>query len=193
MTPLRLKTLRPHPIESWGCGRCLNRLDRFLAEQRRCRWCGAKCEGRRRSWCCDACVEEYLIQKGSWRAIESRDNGVCALCGLDCLRLERRLRRFATRWKKRSRTRAKALRVLEAFADGSAGRVSSWGVERSLWEADHIVPRSEGGVNHASNLRTLCIWCHLRETAELRRRTARRRHLIEAAQRGQPDLYEATA
>jgi hypothetical protein len=42
-----------------------------------------------------------------------------------------------------------------------------------LWEADHIVPVSEGGgACGLDNYRTLCIWCHRTVTARMRRRRA---------------------
>lgn len=43
------------------------------------------------------------------------------------------------------------------------------------WDADHVVPVSEGGGEcDLSNLRTLCISCHKTATAELARRRAAR-------------------
>jgi 5-methylcytosine-specific restriction endonuclease McrA len=44
---------------------------------------------------------------------------------------------------------------------------------RSLWDADHIVPVSEGGgLCGLDGYRTLCIPCHKRVTADLRARMA---------------------
>jgi 5-methylcytosine-specific restriction endonuclease McrA len=56
---------------------------------------------------------------------------------------------------------------LKAFLD--------WGVRpgsrKSLWDADHIVPVVEGGGEcDLSNIRTLCLKCHRKVTAELRQR-----------------------
>lgn len=51
---------------------------------------------------------------------------------------------------------------------------------RSLWEADHIVPRVEGGSNKLDNLRTLCVPCHKAETSKLRTRLRRQRLLFVA-------------
>jgi hypothetical protein len=46
---------------------------------------------------------------------------------------------------------------------------------RSFWEADHIVPVSEGGgCCGLDGYRTLCRRCHNVETAELARRRARK-------------------
>lgn len=49
-----------------------------------------------------------------------------------------------------------------------------WG--RQLWETDHIIARVEGGSDRQENLRTLCVPCHKRVTAELAaKRAAERR------------------
>ncbi|HZP06162.1 MAG TPA: HNH endonuclease [Terracidiphilus sp.] len=53
-----------------------------------------------------------------------------------------------------------------------------WGLRtrsrKSLWDADHIVPVSEGGGQcDLANMRTLCLRCHRVATAELRERIRR--------------------
>jgi 5-methylcytosine-specific restriction endonuclease McrA len=49
------------------------------------------------------------------------------------------------------------------------------GSRKSLWDADHIVPVSEGGGEcDLSNMRTLCLKCHRAHTAELRERRLRK-------------------
>jgi hypothetical protein len=48
--------------------------------------------------------------------------------------------------------------------------------EGQFWQADHIVPVAEGGgLCGIENLRTLCTVCHLRETADLKKRLKKRR------------------
>lgn len=145
-----------------------------------CRWCSGLVEKPRVSWCSDRCVQEYLAgAPGALRlAVKKRDHEVCAACGRDCrtlrARLEERLlpfyepsspwpiRRRACRWGK-FLGRLKLTRYMCSL--------------RHLWEADHIVPVSEGGANELSNLRTLCLPCHKAETRMLaaRRAKARRR------------------
>lgn len=49
-------------------------------------------------------------------------------------------------------------------------------ISRSWWEADHIKPVVEGGGQCGlENLRTLCVPCHKRATAELAARRAQER------------------
>lgn len=53
-----------------------------------------------------------------------------------------------------------------------------WKLSRrtSWWEADHILPVAEGGGQCGiENYRTLCVRCHAKETAALRRRLAEAR------------------
>lgn len=84
-----------------------------------------------------------------------RDRGVCAICALDTVRLRRRVMRlpFAKRMLE--------IRKLQQEGLASRGR-------KTWWEADHIVPVVEGGDSNLENIRTLCIPCHRKVTAELR-------------------------
>lgn len=72
-----------------------------------------------------------------------RDNGVCARCGLDC---------------------EKAKRVYWAILDSPAQWFYADLINivegRSLWEADHINERANGGSDSLDNLQTLCRNCH---------------------------------
>ena len=62
-----------------------------------------------------------------------------------------------------------------------AGRsrvLAKWGLRsitrKSLWDADHVVPVVEGGGGcDLENIRTLCLICHRKATAELRERMKR--------------------
>lgn len=137
-----------------------------------CTWCGKKAPPPRRTWCSQECVDQYLrCNQASLRSeVWDRDSGVCSECGLDTVRLmravSRDLARVGIRWS------------LGGFVAKS--RVWGWLGLRpppkgrlEPWDADHIVPICEGGAPHdLSNLRTLCWWCHLGQTAELRRRLA---------------------
>lgn len=83
----------------------------------------------------------------------ARDGGVCALCGIDTEALRRNKRKLDYAERKRFET--------------------EWGVRRHLWDADHVLPVSQGGGGcDLSNMRTLCLKCHGNETAALRKRLA---------------------
>ncbi|MBI1786649.1 MAG: HNH endonuclease [Acidobacteria bacterium] len=126
-----------------------------------CRWCGLEVPPRRLTFCSEYCVHEWRLRTdpGYLReCVLERDRGICAACGVDTLAEWNHLRRM------RRDKRMVALRA--------------WGVRNprrsSLWDADHIVPVAEGGGEcDLANLRTLCLRCHKRATAELRERLSR--------------------
>lgn len=121
-----------------------------------CRWCNLEVPPGRLTFCSEWCVEEWKLRTdpGHLRArVFARDRGICALCGVDCVREFRRLKRF------RGSSRS------TAFAE--------WGLRgrKSLWDADHILPVIDGGGEcDLENMRTLCLKCHRERTRELRQR-----------------------
>ena len=133
-------------------------LERGEAGRPLCRWCRIEVPRGRYTFCSEWCVHEWRLRSdpGYLRdQVWERDRGVCACCGTDTAAAYADL--------KRSRG-GHRLRLL-----------SRWGLRRlnrrSLWDADHIVPVVEGGGEcDLSNLRTLCLACHRRETAALRLR-----------------------
>ncbi len=103
------------------------------------------------------------------RRIFERDKGVCQHCGTDTVKLNRRFRKFRT-WFKERWPGADSYRAMIRWCRKRGipkGRISS-----DWWDADHIMPVSEGGTNALDNIRTLCIACHRAETAALRKRLA---------------------
>jgi 5-methylcytosine-specific restriction endonuclease McrA len=129
---------------------------RSRREQRRrgCRRCAAALPKGRFTFCSDACVHEWKLRTdpGYLRAkVFERDRGVCAICALDTEAMRKDKRKLDYR----------ARRQFEA----------EWGRRRHLWDADHIVPVAEGGGEcELANMRTLCLKCHRRVTAEWRSR-----------------------
>jgi 5-methylcytosine-specific restriction endonuclease McrA len=99
-----------------------------------------------------------------------RDNGICALCGIDAAVLGAVLRAEWNRVK--YATTAKAQRERADFR-----RRYRWFFgRRSCWDADHIVPVAEGGGECTlENIRTLCVPCHQRVTKDQARNRASRR------------------
>jgi 5-methylcytosine-specific restriction protein A len=133
-----------------------------------CRWCGTAVAGRRRTFCSDPCVHEWRLRSSTSYlrdCVLERDRGICAVCGLDTLRLRRSVMRlpFATRM----------LKIRELIGKGAAARG-----RRTWWEADHIVPVVEGGDSGLDNVRTLCLPCHREETAALRERLRSRPRVL---------------
>jgi len=121
-----------------------------------CRWCNLEVPPGRRTFCSEWCVEEWKLRSNPGhlrKRVFERDHGVCALCGINCVREWRHIKRL------RGGARLKA--------------IAEWGLRRrnSLWDADHIRPVAEGGGEcDLENMRTLCLKCHRAQTADLRAR-----------------------
>lgn len=179
-------------------------------EQRkgRCRECGEKVSGRRRSWCSDECVDSYLVRSDAnhaRRKLLERDRGVCALCGLDTLALQARVREVileTTRvWREQKiseaphavdqyryvrfrRTGWNPLDLEEWIKKAVREALLPHGMARlwrrkTLWDADHVKAVADGGNELGlENLRTLCVSCHQeRSRLQAKRRARRRRGL----------------
>jgi len=127
-----------------------------------CRWCHLEVPSGRRTFCNDDCVHEWRLRTDPGylrQQVLKRDRGVCAECGLDTIEFYRRFQLIPARKRK----------ALGRQLDMHPKR-------RSFWDADHIVPVAEGGGEcDLSNLRTLCLWCHFEQTAQLRNRLKRKR------------------
>jgi len=140
--------IRPHNLPHGENGRPL------------CRWCELEILARRRrTFCSDYCVLQWRLRTdpGFLRdQVYSRDRGICALCQADTCAIYAAL--------KRSRGSARIAGLTFYGMKSIASR-------RSLWDADHILPVAEGGGQcDLDNIRTLCLTCHRRATAQLRQR-----------------------
>jgi hypothetical protein len=140
-----------------------------------CRWCGEEVPKGRRSWCSDACVQEFTIRRSSSTLrfhVERRDGGVCAECGLDTDRVERIFRQLrggyrghsrmwmARSWRtQREQISGYGLNVADNVRRHWRARWKAWqdrlieagwdhetrNGTKSLWQADHIEAVIEGG------------------------------------------------
>ncbi len=123
-----------------------------------CRWCGLEVPQGRLTFCSAYCVNEWRLRTdpGYLRdQVCARDRGVCALCGVDADAAWRHIRRL------------RGVGRLKALAEWGLTRMT----RKSLWDADHILPVSEGGGEcDLDNIRTVCLKCHRLLTAELRQR-----------------------
>jgi 5-methylcytosine-specific restriction enzyme A len=112
-----------------------------------CRWCAKDVAPPKRTFCSDACVHEYRLRSDPQylrKKVLERDKGVCAACGLDCVKLHHDL------WKLKHSERRERLKELKVP-----------GHRMTFWDADHIKPVAEGGgLCDLSNMQTLCVWCH---------------------------------
>ncbi len=163
--------------------------------ERLCRNChGPMPKDRRKHNCSRRCSEEWRCKTSLSHLrfrLEERDHGICAQCGLDTVALKAEFREFC-RIIQRSwvelRTKPMppgAQLIGNEFGMRSWSERDSWLKEHGIptgrhcsdwWDADHIVPVIDGGGECGlDNYRTLCIPCHKRETAALRKRMAQRR------------------
>jgi 5-methylcytosine-specific restriction enzyme A len=105
--------------------------------------------------------------------VHQRDKGVCAECKTDTDAQRREYE--ALRRKAKSSLSSNSITAVNQELAAALKRYGvphsrSWG---DWWDADHIVPVIEGGGECSlDNLRTLCLPCHKRVTAELRKRLA---------------------
>lgn len=142
----------------------LDKMPRGPEGRRLCRQCGSEVPKSRLTFCGDDCVEAWTIRSSSAtarRLVFKRDKGICAICGLDAERLRALLLEL---WRLRRDHWQCAWAILFGFSPKSYRR-------QHLWEADHILPVSEGGgACGLDNYRTLCIWCHRTVTLRMQRR-----------------------
>lgn len=123
-----------------------------------CRWCALEVPPGRFTFCSPYCVHEWKLRTDAGYLrdqVHLRDHGICAQCGVNAQAAYGELK--GSRGTHRVRL------------------LAHWGLKRisrkSLWDADHIVPVAEGGGEcDLANLRTLCLSCHKKHTAELRKR-----------------------
>lgn len=140
-----------------------------------CRWCNGdvhRLSERRRTFCSDECVHEYRLRSSPAymrQQVRKRDRCICALCGLNTFKLAKELRRLTG-------PNLEHLEI-ELFKSKGLKPVKFVGTKkRSLWAADHILPVVEGGGECGlENMRTLCVWCHNKVTAELKIRLGQKK------------------
>ena len=134
-----------------------------------CRWCSLEVPKPRRTFCSEFCVNEWKLRTDTGYLREqvlARDKGICAMCRIDTIAAWINIKR--ARWARRR------------------PMLIGWGLKslnrRSLWDADHIVPVVNGGGEcDLDNMRTLCLKCHRKVTAELRRNRSAARIAISTS------------
>lgn len=157
-----------------------------------CRQCQTEVKPPRKTFCSQACVDAWMVRTGSGieKAVKKRDHGICAFCKLDCEKLSRELRKltgsFWAAYDDPDHSRGRHQRAMTALdnylAEFKAAHKIPAHRKRRLWDIDHIIPVVEGGGDcDLSNLRTLCIACHLKVTAELAAKRAAARKAAKQA------------
>jgi 5-methylcytosine-specific restriction endonuclease McrA len=99
------------------------------------------------------------------RMIKERDRGICAICQLDVITLEQKVKHAVWQGDVEAMQRIRAQLRPEMLR-----KLDLHGARKTLWEVDHQLPLAEGGQHVMENLRTLCSACHAEETAKLARR-----------------------
>ncbi len=133
-------------------------LPRGLGDRALCRWCNLEVPPRRFTFCSDWCVHEWRLRTNPGylrEQVYARDRGLCGHCAVD--------------------THAAFIDLKRSRGTHRLKLLAHWGLRslrrKTLWDADHIVPVVEGGGEcDLSNIRTLCVICHRRETQALRQR-----------------------
>lgn len=126
-------------------------------------------------FCSGKCEEQHKIRTNASsyrRALFRLERGICTSCNVDCHLLVKRLRCIeigSFQWKQKREELLK--QIAPAFANKGnkllIQRLVTAAVEGNAWHADHIVPVYEGGGQcSVENLRTLCVICHKKVTAE---------------------------
>jgi 5-methylcytosine-specific restriction enzyme A len=128
-----------------------------------CYNCGGLLPKGRPYNCSSKCSEEWRCKTSPsyirWK-LKQRDHGICVLCQTDTIALQKEYHQLPKYPDREARDH-----FLKVHGIPFGRSSSDW------WDADHIIPVIEGGGEcDLSNLRTLCIPCHRKETRELRRR-----------------------
>lgn len=131
---------------------------------RLCRWCACEVFSPQRTYCGPNCVHEWRLRSDTAylrSQVFLRDKGFCASCQLDTLALRRRL--FDLPLEERERV------------GEEMGFPAHQSRHLTLWEADHMVPVSQGGgvavgasPGGLDSFQTLCVPCHIRKNASER-------------------------
>lgn len=146
--------------KTWQKSRFLPSGVRHQAADLKCKWCREALPRGRKSFCSDACVHEWLLRTSHEylrSEVFKRDRGVCATCRLDAHGLRVRLLQLP------AESREAELLALD---------LKPRKLDRTLWEADHILAVAEGGgCSGLTNIQTLCVWCHKTKTKNTRKKT----------------------
>ena len=152
-------------------------------EEGLCRWCGLdvhRLSKRRRTFCSDECVHEFLLRSDPGYARKQtykRDKGICQECGLDCSKWFGEFKRWVRAqpwdwngdWRAQREAQARAY-----FEQHKVPYVPDWGHRSTFWDVDHIVEASVAGPCGLDNLRVVCIPCHRAKTVAFNKKRGKK-------------------
>lgn len=147
-----------------------------------CATCGAAMgtAGVASPFCSEACRKQARLMTDASVArkqLFELERGVCQRCGLNAHELHGRLAALGAAHARERLLRDSGFPADRATALARAAAIA----EGDLWQADHIVPVSEGGGECTlENLRTLCTPCHAAATRELAARASKRRRFRDS-------------
>lgn len=153
--------------------------DVSVLEGRSCAWCGTGMSGSAikagSTYCSQECAEEGRLRRGGkFAAVQIRaatfalEGGTCTICGMNAHDLFEQIRALQPPERLNKLLSAnwalpKSSKALERLLNDPK--------EGNFWQVDHIRAVAEGGGSCGmENLRTLCVPCHTRETAQLHSR-----------------------
>ncbi|XP_057831961.2 uncharacterized protein LOC131042656 isoform X2 [Cryptomeria japonica] len=144
-------------------------------EQPLCKLCQKPCLGMQAKcpqffedlFCKISCFEEYRMRTSQQFLREELFNiehGICTSCKLDCHKLVKRIQPLSV-----DQRREHILKAAPDFVkhERLLNKLVLEPIEGNSWHADHIVPVYKGGGEcKLENMRTLCVICHSKVTAE---------------------------
>mmetsp|Transcript_57836 Transcript_57836/g.62483 ORF Transcript_57836/g.62483 Transcript_57836/m.62483 type:complete len:1089 (-) Transcript_57836:1165-4431(-) len=141
-----------------------------------CAYCGgslstvSRLPGVISTYCSRECTDQGRVKRGMANQLREQvfalESGICRLCGIDGYALFTRIR--ALEPSERLNALCNANWKLPKSAK-ALDRLLHEPKEGDFWQADHILPVAQGGGGCGlENLRTLCVPCHIGETAKLR-------------------------
>ena len=133
-----------------------------------CRWCAGSVMPPRRTFCSDACVHEHRIRtntKYMRTCVYRRDHGICAECKQDTKKIACEAKKHRANNKTEEYNK-----LLETYGIPKTRKLWNRGYGGGFWDADHIISVHDGGGDCGlENIRTLCISCHKKNTAQQRK------------------------
>lgn len=126
-----------------------------------CRWCNKGVKPPRRTICSPECSHELSLRiNGRYlrNCVYDRDKGVCSICKIDTKRIAKEVNLL---------TGIEKEEFLKKYNISLKRKIWKTRHGGGLWDADHIITvKDGGGCSSLENMRTLCIACHKKVTAE---------------------------